>query len=278
MQTWHGSKPLKYIEKDAESKLSPKYIEEAKYDGEIIDGVVVDSKMQEDVIVRTFYLNQNAEILRFGLPCNDILIKNKENFDFYKSIRNKLNISQNDFVVLYAPTFRDNDSLEAYITDYSKLIKKFENVFNKNCTFLIRMHPNVNLERVNFLSNKNIMNVSPYPDVQELVLASDCLITDYSSIMFDFLILEKIVFLYSADLSTYVNERGLSDAYYKLPFQRANTIEELLECIKNYDENEYLPLIKKYLEKCSDYNDGKSAIHIVNWILKKMNYKEGKYL
>lgn len=270
LQTWHGSKALKNIEKDAEDKLSSRYIKEAQYDGAITDGIIADSGIQEKVFVRAFYLNSNAEILRFGLPRNDILIKNKKNEQLYKHIRNKLTIPQNNFVVLYAPTFRDNDSLDAYIDNYDELIKKVETIFGRNCTFLVRMHPNVNLGEVNFSSNENVINVSSYPDVQELALASDCLITDYSSIMFDFLILEKTVFLYSPDLNTYISERGLSNEYYKLPFQRANTIEELKECIENHNENEYLSLTKKYLEQCSDYNDGRAAARVADWILKKM--------
>ncbi len=278
LQTWHGSKPLKYIEKDAENSLSVKYIEEAKYDGSITDGIIIDSKMQEDIIKRAFYLNPNVEFLRYGLPCNDVLIRNKENLKFRQKIRNKLNVSNDDFIVLYAPTFRDNNSTEFYITDYDKLIEKFEDTFNKNCVFWVRMHPNVKSSVLEIKFNDKVKDVSYYPDTQELVLAADCLISDYSSVMFDFLLLRKIVFLYSPDIEMYKKLRGLSEEYYNLPFLRGNNVEELLTCINSYNEEEYLIKVQNYLEKCTDYNYGNSAICVANWILNKMKYKGGEEL
>ena len=110
------------------------------------------------------------------------------------------------------------------------------------------------------------------------MLAADCLISDYSSIMFDFLLLRKIVFLYSPDIEMYKKLRGLSEEYYNLPFLRGNNVEELLTCINSYNEEEYLIKVQNYLEKCTDYNYGNSAICIANWILNKMKYKGGEEL
>ncbi len=253
--------------------MSAQYVREAKYDGEITDGIIADSQIQENVIKRAFYLNSNAEILRYGLPCNDVLIRNKRNLKLCHEIRNKLNLSDKDFIVLYAPTFRDDNSMEFYIEDYEKLIKEIEKTFNKKCVFLVRMHPNVKSMDLKIHFDDNVMNLSSYPDVQELVLAADCLISDYSSIMFDFLLLNKIVFLYSPDLEIYKKLRGLSQEYYNLPFRRGNNIEELLACVDSYNEKEYLFEIQSYLEKCSDYNDGNSAMHTADWILEKMKYR-----
>lgn len=270
LQTWHGSKPLKYIEKDAENKLSRKYLKAAIYDGKVTDGIIVDSEMQENVLKRTFDLNKDVEFLRYGLPTNDFLIKNKNNSKLNEKIKKDLNIERNIFTILYAPTFRDNGDTSCYITDYAELIGKFETKLKRKCIILVRMHPNVKANDININYNNKVRNVSDYPDTQELVLASDCVISDYSSIIFDFLLLEKIVFLYSVDLSEYENQRGLSEQYYDLPFPRGNTLEELYKYIETYNEKECLKKQKEYLNKCVDYNDGNSSKRTVDWILKKI--------
>lgn len=270
LQTWHGSKPLKYIEKDAENKLSRKYLRAATYDGKVTDGIIVDSEMQENVLKRTFELNKDVEFLRYGLPTNDFLIKNKNNSELNEKIKKDLNIESGIFTILYAPTFRDNGDISCYITDYAELIEKFETKLKRKCIILVRMHPNVKANDININYNNKVKNVSDYPDTQELVLASDCVISDYSSIIFDFLLLEKIVLLYSVDLSEYEKQRGLSKQYYDLPFPRGNTLEELYKYIETYNEKECLKKQKEYLNRCVDYNDGNSSKRTVDWILKKI--------
>lgn len=270
LQTWHGSKPLKYIEKDAENNLSVKYIEEAKYDGSISDAIIADSKLQEDIFKRAFWLAPQVEILKFGIPRNDLLFKESQSNQIREKIKKYFNFKDDVYVVLYAPTFRDNNSTKNYIDNFDEIIDAFERRMQKECKVLVRLHPNVknSIEKMEF--NEKIINATEYPDTQELAIFADCVISDYSSIIFDFLLLRKMVILYANDLEEYKKMRGLSDEYFNLPFYRADKLNAISEYILNYSEEDYIREIEKYVEKYPDYDDGNATVNIVNWILSKM--------
>lgn len=270
LQTWHGGRPLKYIEKDAIEKLNANYIKSAKYDGSIADAIVADSKLQEDIFRRAFWLNDDVEILKYGIPRNDILLNNDKFKEIIHKVRKHLNIEEKSFVILYAPTFRDNQKTDSYIKNFDDIIEAFESKLQKKCIVLLRLHPNEKENIIDWNISDKIINASAYPDVQELAILSDCVISDYSSVIFDFMQLKKPIFLYSSDLPEYVKLRGLSDDYFELPFPRANTLDELIKCVKDFEYSYYLNKILNYKEKYPIYDDGNATKNITNWIIEKM--------
>lgn len=270
LQTWHSARPLKYIEKDAIEKLSNEYIRCAMYDGSITDGILVANKIQEDIFTRTFWLNRTTEILRYGIPKNDILIA-KNNFEtIILKVKNYLNIKDDSFIILYAPTFRDNKEVDSYIKNFETVIETIENKIQKKCIVLLRLHPNEKKNINSWQFNDKVINASDYPDAQELAILADCVISDYSSIIFDFMLLKKPILLYSNDLQEYVKIRGLSKDYFDLPFPRANTLDELIECIKKFEYSNYFKKIEEYEKEYPSYDKGKATENIVNWIINKM--------
>lgn len=268
LQTWHGGRALKYIEKQSEKLLSPEYINSAKYDGSISTGIISDSEFQSIIYKEAFWLSDKTEILNFGLPRNDALINNKGNIKLVKKVRKEIKVKDTDFLILYAPTFRDDGSKDGYILNFDALLKSLENKFNKKCKILVRFHPNFKNDIV--YNNVNVIDVCKYGDVQELALACDCVISDYSSVIFDFLILDKYIFLISKDIEEYSKLRGLSKKYFELPFPRGNNESELSTLIDNFDEKKYNEIVNKYNKKYPDYNDGKASKNVVDWILKRM--------
>lgn len=270
LQTWHGTRPLKYIEKDAIEKLDSGYIKSAMYDGSIIDGITSDSKMQDDSFKRAFWLNENAEILRFGIPRNDIFMRDSEFVGIKQKVGKYFGIDNNKFIVLYAPTFRDDKNTDSYIKNFKNIIKAFESKMNKECVVLVRLHPNEKDNIHEWKFDEKMINASGYPDGQELVIYADCVISDYSSIIFDFLLLKKYIFLYSNDIDEYTKLRGLSKDYFELPFPRVNTTDDLIKCIESFDEHTYLHTIEDYEKDYPSYNDGNATKNITNWIIEKM--------
>ena len=116
---------------------------------------------------------------------------------------------------------------------------------------------------------EKVVNVTDYPDMQELLCGVDLGITDYSSWMCDFVLTNKPGFLYTSDIEKYVDERGF---YYPLessPFPVAKTNEELYKKILNFDEKKYKKDVKDFLKDKGCCEQGNASKTVVEFILKK---------
>ena len=252
-----------------EQTLSLNYVSSAKEDGSVIDGIVVDGRANEDLFVKSFWLGSQCELLKYGSSRIDYLLEQRTNRFLIEQLRERIGVEHDTFLVLYAPTFRDNGSTKGYIRSYSNIRKAFAKKYG-NITFAVRLHPNAVSNGLIVPSlDKGIINLSSYADVDELVLAADCLITDYSSIAYDFAIINKPVFLFASDLGEYEQIRGFSSLFYEQPFVINTTEEELIEEIINRSKEEYEIALASFFEKYPLYNDRKSASNTVDWLVEK---------
>src|SRR5690606_22095827 len=146
----------------------------------------------------------SGKVLETGYPRNDILVKQSE--EVKTKVKNYLGID-NKKVVLFAPTFRDwkSNSFQDTLRD----IQTLSNGIDKNTVVLLRLHYLLSNHISQLELPENIINVSDYSDVQELYLISDILITDYSSVMFDYALLGRPIILYCYDLNEYKFYRGV---------------------------------------------------------------------
>lgn len=232
VQTWHGF-PLKRIEGDAGDALGADYIEAAKADSQMADLFLSDSAFLTEIYRRAFWYG--GEVLECGFPRNDILFG--EHPELVKKVRDALGLPEQKKLLLYAPTFRKDRGLAAYDVDYERCVKALEQRFPGEWLILARLHPNVAEKAGELkLDPRYIVNASDYPDIQELYLASDALLTDYSSVMFDYLSTGKPCFLYVNDLAAYRDDRNFYYDLDKLPFARAENNEELETVILRFDE------------------------------------------
>jgi len=271
LQTWHGSFSPKKVEKDAESQLNIHYCQEAKYDGSITDAILVNSELLEKQYRRAFWLSENTEYLRVGLPRYDFLVKNGSNHKYISALKKKLGIDSNTYIVLYAPTFRDDESVDGYKIDYNKIISAFKKKVNKDVLLIVRMHPNASkyVETIKF--DDRIINGSLIPDLQELSILSDCVITDYSTSLYDFILLKRPIFICALDLDHYQDLRGLLPEYFDLPFRINTSNEELIETIETFEEFEYFKRVDNYFTVHPMYDDGEASARVVDWIERKMH-------
>ena len=115
IQTWHGSMALKKIEKDAEEKLDTFYIKNAKRDSQMIDLMISDSSFSDHLYRSSFWYT--GEVKRLGTPRLDALFDLSDCED----IRNKLGITAGNYVVMYAPTFRNNLDITVYDIDLESI-------------------------------------------------------------------------------------------------------------------------------------------------------------
>ena len=263
IMTWHGEPAgFKEIEQEAESQLSPQYVAESKANSAITDLMIVATKKGFEIMRKYFWYD--GEIMKSGLPRNDIFFNHDKKF--VEDIRQSLNIPQDNKIVMYAPTFRDGDSnsIEVYKFDYQKLLDIMKNKFGGEWTLLLRLHPN----SYNLGISENIIDVTKYSDPQELILISDVLISDYSSVVYDFMISHKPVFILAKDIETYPKERRLKQGYFETPLKKNKTEDELFECIKNFDREIYDIDINKFISQIESYDDGHAAERVVNVIKK----------
>lgn len=270
MQTWHASFTPKKIEKDAEDKLLPIYVKKAKIDGYITDAILSNSKLLDEQYRRTFWLNEKTEILKIGLPRNDILFIQKLHRNIKKKVTDRYNLDDDDYLILYAPTFRDDGSIKGYELPYEAIRLCFEAKTKKKCKLLLRFHPNVNVDELSITYTEYLINAFDYPDAQELVIASNAVISDYSTIIFDFAIMKKPVFLHTLDIDEYCKIRGLLPEYYDLPFSHTYHNEDLLKAISEFSYIEYSEKLCAYFSENPIYDNGKASKLAVDWILLKM--------
>jgi len=265
IQLWHGPIGLKKIEKDCEEHLNKYYVKAAKNDSKYIDLMVSNSKHFTNLANNSFWYKGRVE--KFGTPKNDEIVNTKNHNEIIDIIRKKYNIKKEEKILLYAPTFRTNYSSKTYDINLEQLIDELKKIYNCNYKVLVRLHPNSSESYISkLINNKNIINVNSYPNINHLLIASDILITDYSSIMFDIALLNKKVFIYASDIDEY--DREFYFDIYKLPFDVSKNMNELINNIKNFDEKKYIKKIDKFNIEQEIFEDGHASERVANEILK----------
>ena len=272
VQTWHSSYGFKKCEKAIEDQLKPKYVKAAKYDGMITDAIVVDSELQKKGFENNFWLNNEVDFLCYGLPRTDELINCKNKDEVREKLFSRFGIQKDNVLILYAPTFRDDKSINGYIDNFDAIIQALQSKFDGKVIVGVRFHPNAKKEYTK-LNYQNVINLTDEGDMQELEIAADILITDYSSVMFDFAILQKPVFVCALDFESYSKSRIKVDEYKDMPFPLSYSMDGLITDINNFDNSDYLVKIKKYLNDHPFYSDGHSAEKVGEWIIRKMNLR-----
>lgn len=264
IQTWHGF-ALKQIEKDAQAKLSPDYVKLAKRDSENTDVIISCSRFMTSLYQNSFWYNGN--ILEIGAPRNDILLIKDNNLK--KKVYDYLGIDEGKGIVLYAPTFRVDKKMSAYSLDYKRLKNVCKRRFGKDFVIVTRLHPNIANQSSELDKNSDIINGSFYPDMQELMLASDIIITDYSSVMFDFSLMYKPCFQFATDISEYKNDRGFYFKLDELPFSISSDNDELEKNILEFSEKIYMEKLAQFHQKIGVVTEGKASEKCADMILEK---------
>ncbi len=256
IQTWHGF-ALKRIEKDAQSALDKRYVKNAQKDSKAIDVIVSDSKFMTNIYRRAFWYN--GKIAEWGAPRNDIILR-KEQKECKSSISHHYHIAGEKKMVLYAPTFRVNGALDVYDIDLKRVKAACEKRFGAECIMLVRLHPNLASKSAELKFDWNeTVDVTDYPDMQVLLAGVDVVISDYSSLMFDFALSEKPCFGFATDIDAYKKDRNFYFALDALPFSMSENNDELVEEIENFDEKAYAAGVKRFFENVGMNQEGNAS-------------------
>ncbi|WP_165820766.1 CDP-glycerol glycerophosphotransferase family protein [Pueribacillus theae] len=255
LQTWHGT-PLKkmlYDIKEVHGR-SDDYVERVGNAVKNWDYLISQSPYATKTFKSAF--RYNKEILEVGYPRNDIFYK-KEKEQLKEQIKRRLNLNENKKIILYAPTFRDDQTLKKnkFLFDLKMDLFKMKEQMGDDYILLLRMHVVVsNKITIEDSLLDFVYNVSNYPDMQELLLIADILITDYSSVMFDFANTGKPILFFTYDLEYYRdNLRGFymnfeEEAPGPLVYDTDQIIENVLaiEEAQTRYKQKYMDFQKKY--------------------------------
>lgn len=264
IQTWHGGLGLKKVEKDCEDALTPEYVAYAKTDSKNMDLLLACCKWEYDSYQEAFWYD--GPILQKGIPKNDIYFEDPS--PYREKVLKHFSLPSDTKLALYAPTYRDSRKTDMYNLDYEKLLISLKKRFGGNWAVLVRMHPNVSYKDYPLTYTDRILNASPYENMQELLVASDIIISDYSGCAFDFPMIGKPGFLYAED---YEEMKRTKDYYFdlkELPFTLALSSEELMEQIEAFDENEYEQKCEDFRNMLDFYDNGHASGTVVDLILK----------
>ncbi len=258
IQLWHGGVPLKKIEKDTEKTLEKTYIEHAKYDSAVCDEIISNCAYFTDIIKNAFWYD--GEILECGSPRLDPIFSVSD--EKVSEIRRAAGLPLDKKVILYVPTFRVDLRTDCYRIDFENVLRELKNKTGDEWVFAVRLHPNV-ASKADFIEySDSIINATRYPDLYELLPASDAVISDFSSVMFEAGMIEKPVFLFATDIEEYKKDRELYFDMKDLPFILAESNAEFVDRIRNFDKEEYLASLREFNEKMN-YSENGTASEVI---------------
>lgn len=264
IQTWHGDLGMKKIEYDVADKLTDTYQEQMKLDNSLIDYFTSGSHFFTERIRQSF--KYDDKIFELGQPKYDPVINSNHEFEKQK-LKQKLNISE-DNLILYMPTFRVDYSHDPYNIDLDSLKKTLEKKYHNSWKILCKMHPNVE-EKNKKIHSQDYESLDNYGDTQGAIIASDLIITDYSSVMFDAMLANRSVYIYANDEKNYTkNERGLYFKLTDLPFPYFKNNSEMINYTKNNSLSDAKRNYQKFIVDQGVFIEGKAAQKIAKEIEK----------
>jgi len=256
IQLWHGTGTIKKFGQDVNT--GELKILEARANKNITH-LIVNSEYTKRQYSQAFGIPLDR-VYVWGLPRTDELfhldkrgMKSEVFYNEYPELKGKK-------LILYAPTFRDSEVLDPKM----KLdISSFLEGTDGNTVLLLKFHPFVARNFHMYINSERVINVSTYKDINTLLYVSDILITDYSSIIFEYSVLKKPMIFYAYDLESFSDQgRGFYEPYEEyVPGPIVTTTKELVEVI-NQDSWD-MKRINTFLEKSFTFLDGDSTNRLI---------------
>lgn len=272
LETWHGT-PLKKLvfDMDDVTSASPLYKEDVYYQTRAWDYLVAPNEFSEKIFRRAFSYEGN--ILKTGYPRNDILYHpHKE--ELALEIKKELGLPVDKKVILYAPTWRDDEFYGPGMYKFSLKMDlgRMREELGSEYVVILRTHYFI-ADALDLSGYEGFAyNQSKYDDVARLYLISDVLITDYSSVFFDFANLRRPMLFFTYDLEKY---RSILRGFYidvekELPGPMLFDTEEIIDAIHNLRmiQRNYEERYNQFYEKYCAWEDGHAAERVVDAVFR----------
>lgn len=271
IQTWHGS-ALKKMGFDEPNHRVMSEQEQRTYQEALdrFDHFVVRSEHDVRTLARAYRIPE-GKLLRSGYPRNDVLVRAARDprapDPAARRLAERLGIGRERRLVLYAPTFRARPGGGVQDFELPFDVERFADRFGDRYTLLVRSHY---LNRVTLPPSVagRVIDVTDEADITPLLLLADALITDYSSVMFDYALLRRPLVFYAYDWEDYSRDmRGTYfDLFEEAPGPVARTEEELLAAVAGLPAMaaQYEARLKEFVDKYGEYDRGDAAARIVD--------------
>ncbi|MFM5071082.1 CDP-glycerol glycerophosphotransferase family protein [Aeromonas veronii] len=264
LNTWHGT-PIKYLGKDIKDSFLAHYNVARNFLH--ATHIISQNKYTSDILIDRYHVRNTCDaiIQTTGYPRTDITIKLSP--EGKNSLRRTLGIKESQKVILYAPTWRGEHGKATF--DTSRLVHDLTVISQQGYKVLFRGH---HMIEHHIAKQKLPVQIVPSDiDTNKILAIVDVLITDYSSIAFDFLPTLKPVIYYAYDLNEYLTERGLYIALDELPGSVCYTIDELSKELPNAVN---FKASKAYIKAVNEYcafEDGLSSKRVVDLVFLGIN-------
>ena len=248
IQIWHACGALKKFGNDIQRE----------YQIQNYDYVISTSSKWKNIYARSFSVKEDA-VLPLGMARTDVLFK-KESLSFLSNqLLDKYPTWKNKRIILYAPTFRGNiiKGMSYVPIHVDEILQQL----NEDVLFVYKMHPL--LGNITLSNHERCINASN-ENLYALMSVSSCLISDYSSIIYDYSILSKPIFLFVPDMKEYEATTGLNESFYELPLTLCTKESELVSQLQVLNNNN--EIYQQMKDTYFTYQDGCSAKRIAKFI------------
>ncbi len=259
VQTWHGDRGFKKMLFDMEDgQFFP--------DGEQMDLGVSGSDFGTKNYRTAF--RYDGEVMQLGMPRNDALLAKDP--AAIADIRKRLGVAAGEKLLLYAPTFRNElkGGEQPAGFDIGRALDALEASTGSRWVCLTRAHSQN--RRVSGAADGRVRDVSQWPETAELLLAADMLISDYSSTAGDYILLDRPVILYQADMDRFIgSDRHMYFDLRDCPYARAESEEQLYALLGDIDA--LIPNCAKVRAFYGVTETGHSAGAVARWIAERLD-------
>ena len=267
INTWHGTtyKNLGTAVKGHTTLQNRTYIKRMRQWDYFLSG----SKLFTDEVIRK-QLGYQGEVLLWGTPRNDSIVNSSQ--DDCQRCREHMGVDNpNTLLVVYAPTYRPGIQQTPF--DVEQVREAFEQRFSQQVVVAIRAH----YYAQGLQTDSFNLDLSTYPDAKEVMLAADILISDYSSITWDYSILRRPLFLFMPDLEEYASEWGFVIDPDQWGFPIAKNTEELVSNIKAFDFSAYEKALTFHHDLYGMFEDGHATERVAELIVDVLGIEKGDY-
>ncbi|WP_368503223.1 CDP-glycerol glycerophosphotransferase family protein [Alkalihalophilus sp. As8PL] len=280
LQTWHGT-PLKKLAADMKEVRMPgttteRYKRNFYLDSQKWDYLVSPNDYSTDIFKRAFKFKK--EVLDVGYPRNDVLYQ-KNNPSEISSLKEKMGLPKDKKIILYAPTWRDDEFHKKgqYKFDLKLDLKGMREQLGDDYVLVLRMHYLI-ADSLNIDGYEGfVYNLSSYDDIAEMYLVSDILITDYSSVFFDFANLKRPILFFTYDLEKYRDTlRGFYFNFTEVaPGPILLEAEEITKAIVSIDHTsqQFEDRFEAFFEEFCHLDDGTASKRIIEEVFRNESIK-----
>lgn len=271
LQTWHGSALKRMGFDEAEWKLKSREAQaEQQKTLDRFDRFLIRSEHDVRTLARAFRL-QERTLLRVGYPRNDALVRARQRETAGDGrergpLAAELGIPEDRQILLYAPTFRRRGNGQKRF-ELPFDVERFADTFGDRYVLLVRSHY-LNHVVLPPSVRGRVVDVTAHHDMTPLLALADGLITDYSSVMFDYALLDRPMFFFAYDYDAYVHEdRGTYfDLLERAPGPVVRTEDELHTVLGSLEEQsvKYAPRREQFLADFGEYDKGTAARSVVD--------------